>query len=174
MAKAATALLLVAALALAACGGSSSSSKKTGEAQSAASGDIPDNQVFLTFRNTAAGYSISYPEGWARSGSARDVTFQDKNNIVHVTVGSRPAAKPSGAKVVSPAKPVTLKGRKLVKTVYTTTSKPNPVTGLRAQLTVDRYELARSGRVATVDLGTPKGVDNVDAYRLMIESFKWR
>src|SRR3954447_24165678 len=115
MAKAAMALLLVAALALAACGGSSSSSKKTGEAQSAATGDIPDNQVFLTFRNAAAGYSISYPEGWARSGSARDVTFQDKNNIVHITVGSQPAAKASGAKVVSSAKPVTLKGRKLVK-----------------------------------------------------------
>jgi hypothetical protein len=24
-----------------------------------------------------------------------------------------------------------------------------------------------------VDLGTPEGVDNVDAYRLMIESFRW-
>ncbi|MDX6504068.1 MAG: hypothetical protein QOE29_1193, partial [Gaiellaceae bacterium] len=23
-------------------------------------------------------------------------------------------------------------------------------------------------------LGTPEGVDNVDAYRLMIESFRWR
>ena len=28
--------------------------------------------------------------------------------------------------------------------------------------------------VAVVDLGTPQGVDNVDAYRLMIESFRWR
>jgi hypothetical protein len=30
------------------------------------------------------------------------------------------------------------------------------------------------GRVAVVDLGTPRGVDNVDAYRLMIQSFSWR
>ena len=29
------------------------------------------------------------------------------------------------------------------------------------------------GRVATVDLGTPAGVDNVDAYRMIIQSFKW-
>ena len=38
----------------------------------------------------------------------------------------------------------------------------------------DRYELGRGGKVATLDLGTPVGVDNVDAYRLMIESFRWR
>jgi hypothetical protein len=39
---------------------------------------------------------------------------------------------------------------------------------------VDRYALAHAGRVAIVDLGTPVGVDNVDAYKRMIESFKWR
>jgi hypothetical protein len=41
-------------------------------------------------------------------------------------------------------------------------------------LTVDRYVLAKSGKRAVVDLGTPVGVDNVDAYRMMIESFRWR
>jgi hypothetical protein len=61
-----------------------------------------------------------------------------------------------------------------VKAVYTTQSAPNPVTGKRVTLIVDRYELARNGRVAVVDLGTPKGVDNVDAYRMMIQSFTWR
>jgi len=45
--------------------------------------------------------------------------------------------------------------------------------GKRVTLVVDRYELAANGKKATVDLGTPKGVDNVDAYRLMIESFRW-
>ena len=58
------------------------------EAQSAATGDIPDNQVFLTFTNPAAGYSMSYPEGWTRKGAARNVTFSDKNNIVHVVVAN--------------------------------------------------------------------------------------
>ena len=41
-------------------------------------------------------------------------------------------------------------------------------------LAVDRYYLWSSGRTAVVDLGTPVGVDNVDAYRLMIDSFRWR
>ena len=56
------------------------------EATSAASGDIPDNQVFLVFRNTAAGYSLRYPEGWAQQGGRTRVTFRDKNNIVRVVV----------------------------------------------------------------------------------------
>jgi len=44
--------------------------------------------------------------------------------------------------------------------------------GKSVTLTVDRYELATGGRRATVDLGTPVGVDNVDAFRLMIQSLR--
>src|SRR5439155_27297188 len=58
------------------------------EANSAAAGDIPDNQVFLVFRNRAAGYSMKYPEGWAQQGSGDRVTFRDKNNIVRIVVAS--------------------------------------------------------------------------------------
>ena len=39
---------------------------------------------------------------------------------------------------------------------------------------MDRYYLAHGTKRAVVDLGTPVGVDNVDAYRLMINSFRWR
>jgi hypothetical protein len=58
--------------------------------------------------------------------------------------------------------------------VYSTESASNAVTGKRVRLIVDRYYQSRGGRRAIVDLGTPQGVDNVDAYRLMIESFRWR
>ena len=51
-----------------------------------------------------------------------------------------------------------------VHVVYTTQGKPNPVTGKRAVLNVDRYYLAHGGGRVIVDLGTPQGVDNVDAY----------
>jgi len=60
-----------------------------------------------------------------------------------------------------------------VKVVYTTETAPNSVTGKRLTLVVDRYYLWHAGKQAVVDLGTPQGVDNVDAYRLMIESFRW-
>ena len=152
-----------------------------------ATGDIPDNQVFLTFTNPVAGYSVSYPEGWTRKGDGRNVTFSDKNNIVHVVVANGPA--PTVASVQSelaalqqknptlkftPPHAVTLKSGPAIKATYTTESAPNPVTGKRVLLIVDRYELAHAGKHATVDLGTAKGVDNVDAYRMMSNSFRWQ
>ena len=154
------------------------------EANSAAAGDIPDNQVFLVFRNGAAAYSIKYPEGWARRGSAATVVFRDKNNIVRIAVGRAPASTPAaaahdlsrlrGVHVVSAPRRLTLAGKPAVKVTYSTISAPNAVTGKRVTLVVDRYYLSSNGRRAVVDLGTPQGVDNVDAYRLMIESFRWR
>jgi hypothetical protein len=189
-------LAAISVVSLVGCGSSSQSGSPSGqagkagalsaEARSAATGDIPDNQSFLVFRNTAAGYSIKYPEGWARTGSGRDVSFRDKNNVAHILVG---AGSPPTTTAVAAAlederartrslkagapRPVSLKAGRGVKVTYTTVSPPNPVTDKRVKLTVDRYVLARGGRVATIDLGTPVGVDNVDAYRLMAQSFRW-
>jgi hypothetical protein len=205
-------IFVAAAVTLAACGGSgstasapSAASSTTGatsqpaptttvaasgpgalqaEAKSAATGDIPDNQVFLTFRSAAAGWSMKYPEGWAQSGSGERLTFRDKNNIVRIVILSAPPptavsirselASLKGVRVVSGPKAVQVHGLPAFKVVYTTASAPNPVTGKRVTLQVDRYYLSNAGKEAIVDLGTPKGVDNIDAYRLMIESFRWR
>jgi hypothetical protein len=157
------------------------------DARSAATGDIPDNQVFLTFAARSAGFSIKYPEGWTQSGASGTVTFRDKNNLVRVLV--RPGAAPTAASVstqlaalkratptltFSSPHAVTLRAGSAIRARYTTLTAPNPVTGRRVRLVVDRYELEQGGRVAVVDLGTPVGVDNVDAYRMMIESFRWR
>jgi len=144
-------------------GGSSAEGRETGgeaapsEAQAAATGDIPDNQVFLLFRDPKAGYSIRYPEGWARTGSGNDVTFQEKANLVHITVHKgAPHGKPG------------------TKTTYSRMSAPDPVTGKRLRLVTDRYEYSNQGKVAVLDLATPEGVDNVDAYRMISESFQWQ
>ena len=159
----------------------------TGEANQAAAGDIPDNQVFLTFRNGAAGYAMRYPEGWAQRGSAARVTFADKNNLVRIVVENGSGVTPAGARAemrrlrrstpslrYSLPTGVTVGGRHAVKVVYSTESAPNPVTAKRVKLVVDRYYVPGRGRHAVVDLGTPEGVDNIDAYRLMIESFRWK
>ena len=153
------------------------------EANSAAAGDIPDNQVFLVFANHAAGYSIKYPEGWAQQGSGDRVTFRDKNNIVRIVVGRGAAPTQASvradvtqlgkARIERAPQAMTISGRPAFKVVYSTESAPNAVTGKRVKLVVDRYYLWQAGRRAVVDLGTPQGVDNVDAYRLMIESFRW-
>ena len=80
----------------------------------------------------------------------------------------------TGARISRKPRALPVSGAPAVKVVYTTESAPNPVTGKRVTLTVDRYYLGHAGKEAIVDLGTPIGVDNVDAYRLTIESFRWR
>lgn len=157
------------------------------EAKTAATGDIPDTQVFLTFTNPTSHYSISYPEGWTRKGAGNGVTFSDKNNIVHIVITKAPPPTPASVaselnalKQSSPTLTFTtptairVKSGQAVKATYSTRSAPDPVTGKSVLLIVDRYELGHDGMRATVDLGTPKGVDNVDAYRLMINSFRWQ
>jgi hypothetical protein len=164
-------------LGLTACGSSKSHKAAKGgataaEAKSTATGDIPDNQVFLTFKDAAARYSIKYPEGWARKGGGGDVTFQDKDNQVHIVVkrGSRAPAPPG--QVTKAAHRMTLHGLPVEALTYATQSAPNPVTGKRVKLTTDRYVYPGKGQVTVVDLASPVGVDNVDAYRMISESFR--
>jgi hypothetical protein len=157
------------------------------DARSKATGDIPDQQVFLVLNNAAAGYSMKYPEGWTQIGAAANVTVRDKNNLIHVTMTRGMAPSPASMAAqfkrlqrsnptlkVGPPRIVGIGGARVVKAVYSTESAVNPVTGRRVLLLVDRYEIGHAGKVATVDLGTPKGVDNVDAYRMIINSFHWR
>lgn len=127
---------------------------------------------------------MKYPEGWAQRGSGARVTFRDKNNIVRVVVSSgaaptvasirRDLARLHGVHMQGGPQPLTVNGTRAYKVRYSTASASNPVTGKRVTLVVDRYYLSHAGKEATVDLGTPVGVDNVDAYRLMIESFRWQ
>jgi hypothetical protein len=152
----------------------------TGEAKAAAAGDIPDNQVFVTYSGPA--FSMKMPEGWTRTGNGNQVTFRDKNNIIRVVI--QPGGAPSvpamkrelaslrNAQIKTPPTQVTIGGVAAVKAVYTTKSAPNPVTGKTVTLIVDRYELAKNGKRAIIDLGSPVGVDNVDAYRMIVQSFR--
>ena len=160
------ALILGALVAGCGSGGSSESPQVTtepkasavpSEAESLATGDIPDNQEFLTFTNQPAGYSIKYPAGWARTGNGNDVTFREKGNVVHIAVSSGSAKSSPGEKQS-----------------FTKQSAPDPVTGKSVPLLVDVYEYESGGKVAVLELSTPEGVDNVDAYRMISESFKWR
>ena len=166
--------------------GSSTSSAGASEVASTAQGDIPDNQQFLIFRNRAGGYSLSYPEGWARSGNGNEVTFRQQSNTI--TVGVAPGTQPTPASVTAELKgeaatdPCLHAGRPqvtaagpnpVVKVTYTIEGQKSPVTGQRPKISVDRYVYFKGGKDATVDLATPVGVDNVDAFRMISESFRW-
>jgi hypothetical protein len=182
---------IAAGVLIAGCGSSSSSSTTSvsaggssasaSEAASAATGDIPDNQQFLRYTNSAAGYSLVYPQGWARKGSSNDITFSDKDNSVQVqiTKGSPPTAElkkeAANDPTLQPGQPqqVQLPSGPAIHVVYHVQGPPDPVTGKKPTLMIDRYVLGNKGRVATVNEATPVGVDNVDAYRKIIESFRW-
>lgn len=150
------------------------------EVAATSAGDIPDNQVFVIYPGKP--FTIKYPEGWTQSGGGDNVTFRDKNDIVRVVIvpGNAPTvssvqhelANLKGATASGTPTTLTLDGTNAVKVTYRATSAPNPVTGKRVTLAVDRYVLAKNGKRVIVDLGSPVGVDNVDAYRLMIQSLR--
>jgi hypothetical protein len=147
------------------CGGSSSNSKsssgsggKQSEAAAAATGDIPDNQAFLLYHGP--GYAVKYPEGWTKKRSGKNLSFSDKDNTIHLVVrgGKSPIPLHAGRGKVTLHK----------------LGPANSVTGKRPRLIIDRYVYKHGATVAVLDLATPKGVDNVDAYRLISKSFRWR
>jgi hypothetical protein len=175
-----------------AAGGSAQTEQGSGgalaaDAKSAATGDIPDSQNFLTLPGAATKVSMLYPEGWSVQETPSSVTIRDKNNLVRILLakGAAPTTASVRAQLAALARAtpglsagspqaLALKSGPAIKVTYKTKSAPNPVTGKQVELVVDRYVLADGGRVATVDLGTPVGVDNVDAYKRMIGSFKWQ
>ena len=150
------------------------------------SGDIPDNAVFLTYKGTAPAFSIPYVEGWQVSPQSAGVIIRDKDSSETVAVVD---SQDDAATYLQGTDLPALQGQagfKLIKQdtlavgsttyqhlVFHVTSAPDPVTGKQVPLTVDRYYLAQANKIAIVSLATPDGVDNVDAFRRMIEGFRW-
>src|SRR5436305_4515921 len=48
-------------------------------------GDIPDNQAYVAYSPPGSGYSVEYPEGWARTTTAGGATsFTAKLNRIEI------------------------------------------------------------------------------------------
>lgn len=194
------ALAMAAAVTLVACTGTSDSTKSGvtqtgdgGQEQPAAAeknppGDIPDDQVFVTYRSAQGGYELAAPEGWARTQAGTDVTFVDKldgERVAVITATAVPTAasarsnevaalERSGRAVrVSSVKDVTLPGGPAVLIDYTSNSDPDPVTGKQVRLENQAYLFFKDGRLAALTLWAPKGADNVDQWQRIARSFRW-
>jgi hypothetical protein len=151
-------------------------------------GDIPDNQAFVTYTSTAGGYSITMPEGWARTENGSNVQFRDKLHTFTVEIACAVTALtvdsvtqtevPTLAQQI-PAfelvdvKAVNLPAGPAVLVQYRTNSAPDDVTGKQYRLDVDRYEISGNGKVAIVSLAVPAGSDNVDVSNQVSQSFRW-
>ena len=149
-------------------------------------GDIPDNAVFLSYRGTAPSYSIQYVEGWQVSQQPNGVVIRDKDSsetvliaapvtdvASYVGVTDLPALRALPGFALIKQDSVQVGGTSYVHLAYHLPAQPDPVTGKQVPSTVDRYYVSGPSALAIVSLSTPDGVDNVDAFRQMITSFKW-
>jgi hypothetical protein len=149
-------------------------------------GDIPDTQVFVTYRSPA-GFSLQVPEGWARKERRDGARFADKYNIVEISVAPALTAPTVSSVTAHESAELARTGHKIgaitnvslrsgpaVLITYTSNSEPNPVTNKRLHLENHRYLIYSGGRLATLDLSAPLGADNADQWNLMSNSFQWR
>lgn len=150
-------------------------------------GDIPDNQAFVRF--SGPGYSLTTPEGWARVTRGKVVTLSDKYNAISIQVSSAPTT-PTVASVTAKELPklrsatpgfraakvtiVTRPAGRVVLVSYEARSPKDAVTGRTVVNDVQRYEFWKAGRLAIVTLQAPHGSDNVDPWRTVTTSFRWR
>jgi hypothetical protein len=69
---------------------------------------------------------------------------------------------------------VSLAGGPAVEIIYQVNSPPNQVTGRQYRLVIERFELYHNGRGAVLSLSSAVGSDNVDPWRIVSESFRWK
>ncbi len=151
-------------------------------------GDIPDNQVFITYRSTDGQYQLNVPEGWARSTQGADVSFIDKLDGVKVSITQAPTApttdsvrtneaatllKSGRAVQVDKIQDVQLPSGPAMLVSYSSNSNPDPVTGKQVRLENNLYLYFKSGRLAALTLWAPLGADNVDQWQRISQSYRW-
>ena len=151
-------------------------------------GDIPDDLAFVPYDNAAGRYSFTHPEGWAETENGSSVVFTDKLNGVQVQVGARTTAaseqqaRDQDVVALEQSQPAfelrtistaTVGSAHGVKIIYRRNSAVDPVTGRQYRDEVERYELVKDGRELIVELYGPVGADNIDAYKIMIDSLRF-
>lgn len=150
-------------------------------------GDIPDSQAFV--RYSASRYSLEVPEGWARIENGQAVSFTSKLGAVEI-MAQQAATAPSVASVkardlprlsksikdmkVMAVKDVKLPAGPAVLVKFTSTGDVNAVTGKATRQENDLYVLAKNGQQVMLRFSAPLGADNVDAWKRMADSFRWR
>lgn len=151
-----------------------------------AAGDVPDNAVFLTYRGAAWQFKIQYVEGWQVTTQADGVVIRDKDSSETVQIVAKPAnlagwidgtdlpgLKSLPGFSLTKADRVKLGSATINHVAYHALSAPDSVTGKRVPSAIDRFYVVGPA-LAVITLATPDGVDNVDAFRQILGSFKWQ
>jgi hypothetical protein len=177
-------------LTLAACTPTSSEQPQAGPEASEVNpaGDIPDDQVFVTFTADSGDYSVKVPEGWARTDNGPSTTFTDKLNSITVEETSADTAptvesarqnevasiQASSKKFeLGDVKPFERAGGGGVEVTYQEDSAANEVTGTVQRDAVQLFLFWKNGRQVALTLSGPRGADNVDPWNIVTKSFTW-
>jgi hypothetical protein len=180
------------AVLLAGCGGSSSSggtkAANPNAKETLPPGDIPDNQAFVAYAPSGASYSLKVPEGWSRRAQGGVVTFSA--NLNRIQVQERKAAGTLSAGAVKATLPKLAKSIKgfssaqvstvsrpaghAVRIAYLATAPTDAVTGRSGVDEFEQYLFVRNGRELVLTLSAPKGSDNVDPWRVVTTSVRWK
>ena len=152
-------------------------------------GDIPDNQVFVPYSPPGGRFTVKVPEGWGRTARAGTVSFTDKLNTISMETRPAPAAPTvasarqaelpairSASRRYEPGSVTQVRraGGDVVLVTFKADAPADPVTGKVVHDAVERYEFWRGGTEAILTLAGPVGADNVDPWRIVSESFRWR
>ena len=129
------------------------------------------------------------PEGWGRTARAGTVSFTDKLNTISMETRPAPAAPTvasarqaelpairSASRRYEPGSVTQVRraGGDVVLVTYKADAPADPVTGKVVHDAVERYEFWRGGTEAILTLSGPVGADNVDPWRIVSDSFRWR
>jgi hypothetical protein len=152
-------------------------------------GDIPDNQVFVPYRPPGGQFTVKVPEGWARVVRGGTVSFTDKLNTIRMESPPAPVA-PTVASARQAELPAIQAASRhyepgnvtqvrraagpAVLITYKADAPADPVTGKVVHDAVERYEFWRGGTETILTLSGPVGADNVDPWRIVTDSFRWR
>jgi len=152
-------------------------------------GDIPDNQTFVKYASSQGGYELEVPEGWARKENGKNVIFTDKLDgfSVHLSgITQKPSPdsiknnqaeqlkKEGRAVVLGSIKNTKPANVPAVRMVYESNSEPDPVTDKQVRLENEMYFFYKNGDLAELRLWAPLGSDNVDQWKRISDSFRWR
>jgi len=158
-------------------------------AESNPPGDIPDTTVYVPFASAKGHLKLNVPEGWSRRDMATSSTFTSNLNSISIawpTMKAAPTVSTARRTTVAAlshatlafrmqlVRSVTLPGGPALEIVYQVNSPPNAVTGRQYRLVIERFEFFSRGRGAVLSLSSAVGSDNVDPWRIVSESFRWR
>jgi len=152
-----------------------------------AAGTGNNGLIFQSYSDPKLNYRILYPGGWHVSRGGGVVRMARLgNSIVIATRKSKTAPKPKGVRAAMDKqvkkkaildlekrpRQIELNGNHAISMVFTK-DKPATDTSPEDTLRVYRYLLFHKGHIVILSMQSPTSRDNVNAYRLIANSFHW-